>query len=457
MFSLINKKSFPISEVIEGKNCVLFETNSDFILYEKLANTIHSGKKQELLNLRQQIESFNYNPKYESGTLMKREGEKLGGLLLNVTESCNFNCSYCIYSGIYQNEHKINSSNMNFEVAKKAIDLFIPKSNKIALIAFYGGEPLNNMPLIKKIIYYTRKTYPTKKTIFSMTSNFYDADKYLEDFVREDIYINISLDGSKDIHDKFRKHKTGKPTWNKIINNLKKLDEFSVGYVQNHIGYSVTCADPEDFLEIVDYFDNKNFNVVRLGGIEQKGLDRDFTKDINLSKIYNLAEKYLKSLLIEKNISKIYKTFFDQKLKSIATRSRKKIPKNLMLSGSCYPGNRKLFVDTNGEFYMCEKFGRRLSIGNVNNGINHNSINKAIKRFLDIKNDYCTKGCWAQRLCTPCIHSAKDSQGDISTNGLSQTCNSSKFEIIIAFTIYTSILKRNSKYIKEYIKSINFS
>ncbi len=379
----------------------------------------------------------------------------MSGLVLNVTESCNLNCSYCIYSGKYPNEHRNNSSNMDFKVARRGIDLFIPQAEDPALISFYGGEPLNNMVLIKRIIEYTKKVYPDKRTIFSMTSNFYDADKHLKTIVDQDIHIVVSLDGPKEIHDRNRRFKNGKPTWNKIINNLKKLEEYSPGYVKSHVGQSVTCADPKDMLGIVDFFKNEqDYLIFRIGGIETKGLKN--AKNVSKSfPMHELASGFLEYVNQKKQIPNVFRLLFDEKLKIITQRNKDKMPETLTLSGSCYPGKRKLFVDTDGQLYMCEKFGKRLPLGDVDRGMDQDSINKAIDEFTKIRNDYCTRECWAQRLCMPCIHSAKDSEGDISLEGLSQRCESSKLEILTSLALYTNIMKENEEFFERYSSKLN--
>ena len=46
--------------LLQGKNSVLYESNSNSILYEKLSNTIHFGKRRELENLQRRIEEVDY-------------------------------------------------------------------------------------------------------------------------------------------------------------------------------------------------------------------------------------------------------------------------------------------------------------------------------------------------------------------------------------------------------------
>lgn len=440
---------------MEGRNSVLIETASTIILYEKLANTIHSGEKGNLRDLQAKVESVKYNPHFESDSLKKGKGKELESLVLNVTESCNLACSYCIYSGKYENERVESNVHMDFKTAKKAVDLFMPLSKKAALISFYGGEPLNNISLIKQIIEYIKKTYQNGFLVFSMASNFCDVDlDTIRAIVKDEIHVNISLDGPKSIHDKNRIFKDGRPTYDRIMENIRRFEEFSPGYARTHFSYNATCKNPKDFPRIVRFFqENEQFVHPRINGIELKGLKVEIEKG-NVSDVFAFTSDYLDSILSGKDPG-VLRVFFDRNLRKIALRDTKAIPETLMLQGSCYPGNKKLFVDTDGTFYMCERFGGRAPIGNVNEGINQDSIDEIINRFQDIRNNHCTNDCWAQRLCTPCIQTSKDPLGNISGNGLAQTCESGKSQIVLALAQYVSLSEKREA-LGTYINSMKF-
>ena len=169
-----------LKDVVSGYNSVLFSSSHNHVLYEKLANTIHSGDIEQLRALQKKAESVEYHPHFESDSLMKRRREGFDALLLNVTESCNLACEYCIYSGQYENERTETKSNMSVDVAKRALDVFLPKSGDFPYVGFYGGEPLGNMPLIKAIVDYARASSPDKDLVFSVTTNFCEGDKHLD-------------------------------------------------------------------------------------------------------------------------------------------------------------------------------------------------------------------------------------------------------------------------------------
>ena len=446
----MNQKPFYIKGVIEGNNSVLFRNGKEHVFYEKLSNTIHRGKKDQLKSLQNKVERIDYNPQFESETLQEKRNEALEGLVLNVTESCNLNCGYCIFSENYIGERKHNPSKMNFETAKKGVDFFLPKATKPVLISFYGGEPLNNMKLIRDVVDYTTKKYPSENVSFSMTTNFYDVEKHLKTIVNRNMNILVSLDGPKQIHDENRVNQNGEPTWDKVMRNLKELEEYSPGYLDDHVGASVTCAKTENLEKIVKFFLKKSpIRVFRIGGIEKKGLKETTSQRSTTFPINKLSSEFLKYVQDERVIPDPYRLLFEQQLTLMTMRSKKKLPKQIKLAGSCYPGKRKLYVDTKGKLYMCEKFGGRMPIGDLNEGIRNDLVDSAIENFTAIRNQICTNNCWAQRVCTPCIQSSKDIQEGISTRGLEQTCENSKLNLLITLALYSQISQTNNNYLNE--------
>ena len=148
--------------------------------------------------------------------------------LLNITIAptlnCNFNCSYC-----YENK---NTNRMSFEVQNNLIDFNTEKikTNKNLDIWWYGGEPL----LEKKTIWRVSKNLTSlcKKHSCDFTSrlvtNGYLLDKKTLEKLKEYNFswIQITVDGPKEIHDKRRGLKSGGKTFDTIINNLISTVEY---------------------------------------------------------------------------------------------------------------------------------------------------------------------------------------------------------------------------------------
>ena len=147
---------------------------------------------------------------------------RLGKLTLQVTQKCNLRCSYCVYSGMYNNRtHSLKS--MNFDTAKRAIDYVLNRSVDINELSFgfYGGEPLLELELIEKCIAYVKSVVAGKKVIFTITTNgtLLTTDVY-ERLEKHDVSIAISIDGPQVVHDSARKYANGNGSYDDIMRNV---------------------------------------------------------------------------------------------------------------------------------------------------------------------------------------------------------------------------------------------
>lgn len=145
----------------------------------------------------------------------------LGGSL-NVSQACNFSCVYCYANkGLYGNEKP---KLMDPKTAKKSVDLLLQKSDKVAIITFFGGEPLLNFRVVKEVVEYakTKGKQLNKEVYFTITTNGYLLTPEIADFLLEnDFDINISLDGYAELHNKNRPLADGSPTYDVVVNNIK--------------------------------------------------------------------------------------------------------------------------------------------------------------------------------------------------------------------------------------------
>ncbi|MFH1915755.1 MAG: radical SAM protein [Nanoarchaeota archaeon] len=443
-----------IDDVVQGKNSVLFSLPSFDILYERLSNTLHAGSREELLKVMALAESVAYKPVFDRSSLKESDSGDLESLILNITEKCNLDCTYCIYGDNYVGERANTGKDMDSETAEKAIDIYVGKSRSKALIVgFYGGEPFLNMALIRRVMAHSKEKYPDKQFIFSLTSNFYHVGHLLEEIANNGLYVNISLDGPKEIHDKHRITKCGKGTYDDINESLGRLEGISPGFKKSHITINATYQDPEDFRPIVDFLIDHDgeYLSMRVGGAESKGAFTRRDQSGIIPALLNYAGMYADKILAYENPPAVLRAFFDQSLDAIHGRSRQVTPQSIPLNGSCYPGERKLFCDTDGTLYMCEKFGQRLPLGNVGIGYDRAAVDDTIARYTSILNDQCAGDCWAQRLCTPCILSAKDANSDMSSKGLAEKCPELNFQTLLGLAIYAIILHEDKDALHAYL------
>ncbi len=156
----------------------------------------------------------------------RRNNFTIKALCLHVAHVCNLNCSYCFAS---QGEYHGDRALMSLEVGKRALDFLIENSggHKILDVDFFGGEPLMNWDVVKALVAYGRELEKAhgKNIRFTLTTNGVLLDDEVTEFCNKEMHnVVLSLDGRKDVHDRFRVDHAGKGSYDKI---LPKFLEFT--------------------------------------------------------------------------------------------------------------------------------------------------------------------------------------------------------------------------------------
>lgn len=211
-----------------------------------------------------------------SEQMKAREKSIVSGPLINyleliMSEACNFRCLYCIhFNNIETSDRFKNPSKfMTFEIAKEAVDRYLAilrqHGKRVSEINFGGGEPLLNWPVIDKVLDYCRNTYGQDFTFkFSINTN---ASLITPEIARKlkeyRIEIASSLDGLLDGNDRVRLTKSGKGTFDAILQGFENLAQ--AGYPLD--GISVTINEHNfPFLDerIIDWAAEQKMSEVRI-------------------------------------------------------------------------------------------------------------------------------------------------------------------------------------------------
>ena len=184
-----------------------------------------------------------------AGDLKQRSAGVVKALCLHVAHTCNLNCAYCFASqGKYHGDRAV----MSLEVGKRALDFLIENSpGRTNLeVDFFGGEPLMNFDMIKELVAYARvrEKQCGKNFRFTLTTNGVLVDDDVIDFAnREMSNVVLSLDGRKEIHDRYRVDYAGNGSWEKIVPKFQRFVE-KRGNKNYYMRGTFTHANP-DFLE----------------------------------------------------------------------------------------------------------------------------------------------------------------------------------------------------------------
>lgn len=358
---------------------------------------------------------------------LMREG--FSQLILCITEDCNFRCKFCAYSDSYEYTRNHSNKYMDFSTAKKAIDHFLSlakegiKYNPIRepTIGFYGGEPLLNFDLIKKCVEYARELYEHEIN-FTLTTNASVLDSGKSKWLIENGFsVLISLNGPEDEHDRLRVYKDGKGTFNDVMKNVSIMNGYNEAFkdMKNvsimKDGYNIVFSLPvfdtkSDLFELENFFNRKDVpSVSKIGEVEsslgsnyyEQFTDKDhheFSEQLKRAREYYFDNIDPKNH--SENMSVFYNLFGLPIHHTLFNGNAITYPQAIPFTGSCIPG-RKIFVDVNGNYHMCEKVPETNPIGDVNEGLNFETIGNLINDYFDHM-DKCTE-CEIRRQCTCCF------------------------------------------------------
>jgi len=144
---------------------------------------------------------------------------------LNVAHDCNMACPYCFAKeGLYGGARQL----MTQEVANKCVDWLIRTSGSQTdlYLRFLGGEPFLNVPVIRETMAYGLRIAAEagKSLHFSVNTNGTLFDQEISELMEEyKVTISVSMDGTREAHDRFRVFKGGQGTFDAVVRNLPAI------------------------------------------------------------------------------------------------------------------------------------------------------------------------------------------------------------------------------------------
>ena len=157
----------------------------------------------------------------------KNNSKVVKALCLHVAHTCNLNCSYCFASqGKYHGDRAL----MSFEVGKRAFDFLIENSGsrRNLEVDFFGGEPSLNFDVVKQLVEYARSVEKQhgKNFRFTYTTNGMVLTDEMMEFINREMHnVVLSLDGRKEVNDRFRRDYADRGSYETIVPNFQKLVE----------------------------------------------------------------------------------------------------------------------------------------------------------------------------------------------------------------------------------------
>ncbi|MBQ2022758.1 MAG: thioether cross-link-forming SCIFF peptide maturase, partial [Lachnospiraceae bacterium] len=290
-------------------------------------------------------------------------------LCLHVAHTCNLNCEYCFASqGKYQGERAV----MSFEVGKQALDFLIENSvGRTNLeVDFFGGEPLMNFDVVKELVAYARSREKEcrKNFRFTLTTNGILVDDDVIEFSnREMSNVVLSLDGRKEVHDRYRVDYAGNGSWEKIVPKFQKFVE-ARGNKNYYMRGTFTHANP-DFLNDIQQMLDLGFTELSMEPVVCGEDDPSRLTKEDLAIVMDQYEKLAELMHERRKAGKPF-TFYHY---MIDLKSGPCIYKRV---SGCGSGTEYMAVTPWGDLYPCHQFvgDEKFLLGNIWDGVTNHEV-----------------------------------------------------------------------------------
>ena len=343
-----------------------------------------------------------------AGELKRKTSGVVKALCLHVAHTCNLNCSYCFASqGKYQGERAV----MSFETGKRALDFLIENSGsrRNLEVVFFGGDPLMNFDVEKQLVAYAREVEKEhgKNFRFTLTTNGMLIDDDVIDFAnREMSNVVLSLDGRKEIHDRYRVDYAGKGSWETIVPKFQKLVEARNGK-EYYMRGTFTHANP-DFLNDIKQMLDLGFTELSMEPVVCAAGD---PSELNADDIEIVKTQYeeLAELMVEREAEGKPFTFYHY---MIDLKGGPCIYKRI---SGCGSGTEYMAVTPWGDLYPCHQFvgDEKFLLGNIWDGVKNTEIQNEFADCNVYARPDCAD-CWAKLYCSGgCAANAYHATGSV--------------------------------------------
>lgn len=257
--------------------------------------------------------------------------QELSTLAFIITYGCNFRCPYC-----YEETNKNNAAVMTEAMVEAA---FFAGGSATDILLF-GGEPL--LPENDRILRYILAKGEKKR--LTVLTNGYHLKEYTDLLKTTNLnYIQVTLDGPENLHNRRRRHQTGSPTYKRILEGIEQCLEAGMSVrIRMNVDTSNfdQCCTLKDRLQsnFRDYSRQLTFEIAPIFQIPEKDKHKVYTQ------LYRFNYDKNGSFEDKDTIIAPHRPIVETIAQGLSPRP---------VFAYCYEHGQTIFVDPFGDMYSC--------------------------------------------------------------------------------------------------------
>lgn len=319
---------------------------------------------------------------------------------------CNLDCEYCYYT----EKSKLYQGASTQEMSEELLERFIKDYIGTAALSrvpftWHGGEPLLRPLSFYQKVVELQKKYASGKKIENciQTNGTLLTDEFCQFFKDNDWLVGVSLDGPKQLHDRFRKNRKGLPSFDRVMKGVSLLDKHGVPWNAMATVNRYNADYPKEFYS---FFKRLGCHYIQFTPVVERivrqgdGRHLAMVPDCGALAGYSvLPEQWGTFLctLFDQWVREDVGCYFIQLFESVLALWNREDPAVCTLGKKC---GHAAVMEFNGDIYSCDHFvSPEYKLGNLNE-----------KSLLEL-------------LYSP----AQDKFGAMKTNGLPRQCRECQY------------------------------
>jgi uncharacterized protein len=335
----------------------------------------------------------------QTSPLSERRWQHTGlrDVVIHVSQVCNLNCVYC---------YAVDLNKANRTMTRETADRVIAHTMRLApdglaCVKFLGGEPTVAWPIIEHLM----QEYTAASSAASIKSPGYTmvtngtlvTPEMVESAARHKMYVLVSIDGPKDIHDALRPYRGGAGSYDKATKALRAMVEAGIDvaveavYTRQHYLAGIT---PQSMIDHFLGLGVREFHIPPAIGAWH-GAEV-------FSELAQVTEGYSEAV---RNSIRSYRTDSPHLLRGIqfvldgfAIRERRR--------HVCGAGRTFMGINYDGEAFPCYLLqSPEVSYGFVGDGWDDERYERIRSQFARNGKEYhaVCRECWANEICQSCL------------------------------------------------------